>query len=439
MGRRISGFLGFPTSIEVLLAGVRRLGVPLVKAITVLGIDDWAMRKGMRYGTLLVDMQSGRPIELLPSRETQPISNWLSTHPEIAVVSRDRAGSYAEAARQALPQAIQVADRWHLLKNLRDALTLAYERHRRLLRQLNVEPELLEPPSAQRREELALLAKLAPAPAPKSRPLSRMRLMEQGRLERWRYWKSQLELVQRLRSQGTSIAAIVRQTGLARQTVKKYLQLEAYPRRSAPRLGPRLIDRFKPYVQQCLLADLMSHRQLWRELVGQGFTGSRSTVYRYVTICRKQLGIPTTQLPRSVPHATYEFTPRRLAAIVLCRPETLSVHQQHLITQAGLLHPEVAQATQLAQAFATMLRTRAIAQLAPWIQLVQAAPCASFKSFVAGIQRDYAAVEAALSLDWSNGMLEGHVNRVKFIKRQMFGRAKFDLLRLRVLLTDSSL
>lgn len=436
MGRRISRFLGFPISLEVVLAAIRRLTVPKCATVRVLGIDDWAMRKGLRYGTLCVDMVSGRPIELLPSREAAPVANWLRLHPEIEVVSRDRAGAYAEAVRNAAPQALQVADRWHILKNLRDALTLAYERHRRLLCQLKVEREWLEPSSGQRGEELALLARLAPAPPSKPQPLSHTRLMGQGRAERWLYWKEQLEYVHRLRNQGLSIGAIVRQTGLARRTVKKYLQLEAYPIRTAPRSGPRLIDPFKSYVQQRFLAGVTSHRQLWRELAAQGFTGGCSTVYRYLAICRKQLGVPTPQLPPSVPHSTYEFTPRRLAAIVLCRPETLSDHQHHLITQASLLHPDIAQATQLAQDFATMLRTRAIDHLVPWIQRVQAAPFASLHSFVAGIHRDYAAVCAALSTDFSNGPTEGHVNRLKFIKRQMFGRAKFDLLRLRVLLTD---
>ncbi len=436
MGRRISRFLGFPTSIEVLLGAIRRLAVPKCQAVTVLGIDDWAMRKGMRYGTLLVDMVSGRPIELLPSRETEPVSNWLRLHPEIEVVSRDRAGAYAEAVRNAVPQALQVADGWHLLKNLRDALTLAYERHRSLLSELNVEPSLLQPAAAQRQDELALLNQLAPAPPPMPQPLSRTRLMAQARTEHWHYWKGQLERVHQRRSQGLSIGAIVRETGLARRTVKKYLLLDTYPKRTAPRSSPRLIDPFKPYLQQRIQAGVLSHRQLWDELVSQGFTGSRATVYRHITIYRKQLGIPAACLPRSVPHVTYEFTPRRLAALVLCRPEALSDHQRHLITQAGRLHSDIAHATQLAQDFAAMLRTHALDQLVPWILQVQASSFASLKSFVAGIHRDYAAVCAALSTDFSNGRVEGHVNRLKFIKRQMFGRANFDLLRLRVLLTD---
>jgi transposase len=436
MGRRISRFLGFPISIEVLLRAIRRLAVAKCQAVTVLGIDDWAMRKGMRYGTLLVDMVSGRPIELLPSRETEPVANWLRLHPEIEVVSRDRAGAYAEAARNAVPQALQVADGWHLLKNLRDALALAYERHRRLLSTLNVEPTLLQPAAAQRQDELAVLNQLAPAPPPTSQPLSRTRLMAQARAEHWHYWKGQLERVHQLRRQGLSIGAMVRETGLARRTVKKYLHLDTYPKRTAPRPGPRLIDPFRLYLQQRIQAGVLSHRQLWQELVSQGFTGSQTTVYRYITIYRQQLGIPAACLPRSVPRVTYEFTPRRLAALVLCRPEALSDHQRHLITQAGQLHSDIAQATQLAQDFAAMLRTHALDQLVPWIQRVQAASFASLNSFVAGIHRDYAAVCAALSTDFSNGRAEGHVNRLKFIKRQMFGRAKFDLLRLRVLLTD---
>jgi transposase len=159
-------------------------------------------------------------------------------------------------------------------------------------------------------------------------------------------------------------------------------------------------------------------------------------VYRYVTVYRKQLGIPAMALPRSIPHITSEFTLRRLAALVLCRPNTLSAQQQALIDQANRLHPDIAHATDLAQAFATLLRTRSSASLDPWIHRVQASPFPALKSFAVGLHRDYAAVKAAFTWEWSNGRVEGHVNRLKFIKRQMFGRAKFDLLRLRVLLTD---
>ena len=263
MGHRISQFLSFPASIAVLLAEIRRLAVPKPEKVTVLGIDDWAMRKGVHYGTLLVDLVSGRPIELLPSRETNPVANWLKTHPEIMIVSRDRAGNYAEASREALPQAIQVADRWHLLKNLGDALALTYEPYRQRLSEIQVESEILDPTTARRQEEQTLLNQLAPAPTKTPRPASRTQLMEQARTTHWDYWKSQLEHVKQLYAQSLSISAIVRETGLARRTVKKYLLLDTYPKRTAPRVGPRLIDPFKAYLQQRIGVGVTSHRQLW--------------------------------------------------------------------------------------------------------------------------------------------------------------------------------
>lgn len=442
MGQRLSKFLGFPTSVEVILAHLRKLAAPHQDSIQVLGIDDWAMRKGVRYGTLLVDLKTHQPVDLLPSREVQSVASWLKLQPETVVVSRDRAGSYAEAIRRALPQAVQVADRWHLLKNLKEVLVFIYERHRALLRQVEVVAEVLGAHAAPPPESLKNLKDLDDRPCALSpSPPKRHHVLgsaAQGRAERWQYWKSKFEEVHQLRGAGMTIDAIARQAKLARGTVQKYLRLDAYPKRTAPRFGPHLIDSFKPYLQQRLLEGETSHRKLWQELTHQGFTGSRGTVYRYVVSYRHQIGVPAEQLPPSVPNTIVELNPRRLAALVLFRPEALTAVQHEVIVRACALHPELLEATQLAQAFAIMLRTRDASQFAPWIQRVLSSPFEPLKRFVAGIQRDYAAVEAALSLPWSNGIVEGHVNRLKLIKRQMFGRAKFDLLRLRVLLKDVS-
>jgi hypothetical protein len=132
-GVRLATRLGMPTSRMTLLRRVRALELPAYPAPTVVGIDDWAWRKGRTYGTIVVDLERHCPIALLPTREVEPVAQWLRTHPDIAIIARDRAEAYAEAATRGAPAAQQVADRWHLLRNLGDTVAQVFERYARFL------------------------------------------------------------------------------------------------------------------------------------------------------------------------------------------------------------------------------------------------------------------------------------------------------------------
>lgn len=428
-GGRLLAELHLRASPDTLLRLIRKSHLPRCGPIQHLGVDDWAWRKGHHYGTILVDLDQHQVIDLLPDREADTLATWLQAHPEIEIISRDRAGAYAEGARQGAPQAKQVADRWHLLKNLGEALTRAYENYRHLLQDLQVPStpqRLTSPPTP------AVLP-VFPTPVAVKRALS---AIEKLRQQRRAYWLEKFEEVHTLHRQGLSIAAIVRQSGLARTTVRKYLRLTSLPPKTSPKLGPRLIDPYRDYLHQRLAQEPVSSYRLWAEIQAQGFTGGHSTVYACVTQLRQHLGQSNSRTTSSTSPLppTKPLTARQLVFSVLARPDTRSEAVRQLIDQVCQLHPDLKQITDLAQKFTYLLRTRQAALFDPWLDLTISCQFPNLKSFAIGLRQDYEAVKAALSLPWSNGQVEGQVNRLKFIKRQMYGRANFDLLRLRVLL-----
>ncbi|HRW11418.1 MAG TPA: transposase [Caldilineaceae bacterium] len=124
---------------STLLRLLHKKEAPLPEEPRIIGLDDWAFRKGRNYGTIIVDHESGMPIDLLPDRDSETVQEWLEKHPTIEVVTRDRSGEYRDAIKKALPEAVQVADRWHLLKNLVKVIQRYFSRHRKSVRQLVVE------------------------------------------------------------------------------------------------------------------------------------------------------------------------------------------------------------------------------------------------------------------------------------------------------------
>lgn len=426
-GSRLLPQLHLTASGDTLLRLIRKSSPPPSDKVRHLGVADWAWRKGRHYGPILVDLQQQRVIDLLPDREAQSLATWLQAHPEVELITRDRAGAYADGARQGAPQAKQVADRWHLLKNLGDALSRAFENYRSLLQTIPVvsTPKRLPSPAS------PTSASLPPPPAPK-RQLSPL---EKLRHQRREYWLQKFQEVHTLYRQGLSISAIVRQSGLARTTVRKYLRLTALPPKTSPKPDPRLIDPYRDYLYQRLAQENVSSYRLLAEIRAQGFKGGHTTVYDCVAQLRQLLDRSPSKSdpPPSPPPTTRPLTARKLAFTVLSRPDARSEAARQLIHQACQLHPHLEQIIALAQRFAYMLRTRQAQLLDPWLEMTGSSQSPNLKSFATGLRQDYEAVKAALSTPFSNGPVEGHVNRLKFIKRQMYGRANFDLLRSRVL------
>lgn len=385
-----------------------------VETPRVLGIDDWAFRKGISYGTILVDLEKRKPIDLLPDREMETVRKWLEAHPGIEIISRDRASCYSKAAELGAPDAVQVADRWHLLKNLGDALKRMLDKHNQELR---LAARDVAQGQMQEQNKLSELQEVEVI----DEPLEEKASISQNEL-------NFLE-VKRLKAEGHSIRSIFRQTGLHRQTIKKYLKYEQYPQRAISSDRASIALPFEPYLRKRWQEGQTNHKELWREIKKQGFNGSSQSVYRLVSKYPKDP--KQEKLP---PPLKIQIWSTRKVSLLLSKPfEKLDEETQDFLRAFYKRCPEANHASQLARKFKEMTDKLRRKKLDPWINKAMESGIPALKNFAKGLLADYDAVKAAVSLKWSNGQVEGQVNRLKNIKRQMYGRAGFELLKRRIL------
>lgn len=407
-GTRLAERLSIPTSPDTLLRLVRR-GAPAdpAQAPRVLGVDDWAWRRGQRYGTILCDLEQGRIVDLLPDREAATLSGWLRSHSGVEVVARDRAGAYADGVRRGAPGAVQVADRWHLLCNGSEALLQVLERHRGAFARVA-------------RDVVSEVAAEIPPPEPRP-PTKAQRRQRQGQDER----DARFRHVATLAHDGQGIRAIVRATGLARNTVRRWLRTGAAPTwRKGERA--RITDPFLPYLVQRVSGGERNATQLWREIRACGFAGQVMTVRTRVATLRGD----GPARGRSAPTPVWRRpSPRRTVRLLLSAGERVGLDGRFLSALVAAV-PEIGRAVDEVRAFATLVRGRDREAFGPWLERCRGGP---LRGLVEGLLRDRAAVEAALVLPWSTSPVEGQISRLKLLKRTMYGRAKLDLLRARVL------
>jgi transposase len=445
-GKRVLTILDTPVSSDTLIRLVRYAAEPDVTTPRVLGVDEWAKRKGQSYGTILVDLEAHQPVDLLPDKSAESFANWLREHTGVEVISRDRDVEYRKGANDGAPDAIQVADRWHLLTNLRDALKRLLESQRACLKAAAEKAEAVEKPideSAESKQEQEVSATDAESRAesaerPSSKPTQKLTKAEQEKKVRHAKRQERYEAVHQLHEQGVSIRRIARRLRLSRTTVRKYIEAETCPMYpEGVKRGSKLTP-YMDYIHQRWESGCHNASQIWRELRDLGFDGSRGLVAAWVANKRAKSpqSFPVTQSPDSESPPEKEvvpWSPSRASWLLVSEEDKLTKEDKQALERMKQADEKIAQAYTLGQRFAGMVRERQHESLLPWLEDVAKSRISALTGFANGIKQDLAAVTNALSLPWSNGQTEGQVNRLKLIKRQMYGRANFDLLRRRVL------
>jgi transposase len=415
-GQRLLARLCIATSDDTVLRRVRQpeLPAPPSPPVRNLGVDDWAWRKGQEYGTILVDLDLHNVVDLLPDRAAESFAAWLRQHPEVVTIARDRGGLYAEGAVLAAPLAQQVADRFHLVLNLSATMERVLEERSR---------ELVLPPVEASAAAAESLAQSEDDPKPETgtpRPLTASQQRRQRRLERY-------EQIVALSQAGHSQAEIARTMGMERKTVRRWLRRGEFPERKPPHRPPPKVSQFAEYLQQRWNEGCHNATRLYSEIRQKGYGGKRAMVARFVAGWRNTGTVTTSpQHPRRI-------APKH-AAILVTRPaEKMTEEQQSLFDRLVCACPDVSDLRKIALAFRAALTADDSGQLRQWIDAAKHCEFGPVVRFAYGLTKDLSAVTAAVDTPWSSGQVEGQINRLKTIKRQMYGRASFDLLRARVL------
>lgn len=418
-GARTASGLGLTVSGDSLLRRIRHNSVEVStpsETPRVLGVDDFAFRRGQRYGTILVDLEKRRVVDLLPDREVETVSNWLKAHPGVEIVTRDRSLQYAEGITLGAPEAGQVADRWHLLKNVVDVL-------KEFLNGQITELQKARQTIINRQTEQSKTRKM-----PTDR---RTRAREQTRRKR-------LELYHRvktLKDEGATRKEIVRRLGISKTYAKRLIEAETFPERSPFPQRRTSVDIYADYLRKRWAEGCQNATQLWGEIKEQGFQGALGAVVRYVRLrMREPTEIKRHWMHRMKLSAIKMKLPsaRRAAWLLLKNEEQLTDEERLFINEIQKSSVEISRAASMTRKFQELVKMRDIGQFEEWLSEAEKLGT-KWKNFVKGLRQDFKAVKAALTSEWSNGQTEGQVNRLKLLKRQMYGRANFDLLRARVL------
>jgi len=412
-GQRLADIFGMEVSGTQILRVINTFREPTISKLKVVGIDDWAWRKRQSYGTILVDLVRRQVIDLLPDRKPETVAAWLKKHPEIEIVSRDRSKEYIEGISQGLPGVVQIADRFHLLQNVLDALQ----------RMLEPEQEALKFSRLQVRETNQKLLPTPPAAIPAVHK-------EGSQITKITTAQLRFNEVKAFQLAGLSQRKISAQLGLNRRTVSKYFRLISPPNskdkvRSTSKTVPYQLHLSKRINEGC-----KNLTQLYQEIREMGFSGSYGSLLR----AAHRLGVENLNpISHSVLLPLPHFSPRQ-AAWALFQPENL-LKEPYLSLRIALCNfsAKASKAQDLVQNFRKIVKERQPDKLDAWLDQATQSAIPEFVRLAASFRGDYAAIKMALYSEWSNGQVEGQNNRLKMIKRQMYGRAGFQLLRRRVL------
>jgi transposase len=424
-GARLSHHVGTEVCGSTLLNVLEKLPLPEFKIPKILGVDDFAFRKGQQYGTLLVDLERHRPVALLADRKAETLAKWLAQHPGVEVLSRDRSATYRSGMDEGAPNAVQVADRFHLMQNLQDTLE-------KLLNSYSSQLKAVEQQWRQDKTSLETVVVIA-------QPTATVDAQAQA-LANHQHRVEQEQEIRRLHQQQWTQQAIAEAVGVSERTVRRKLCSPGLAEVPARRVtfGRSILDSYKLKILEWWNDGIQETALLMVFLQQLGYTGSERTLMRYLKQLREAQGL----LPRRAPSPAGlakkvsdlqlpPFTARR-ASFVIVKPEPhRDAEEIDLLARLVAAHPDLNKAVELAEEFSQLLRERKAEGFEPWLMKAFKSKLKSFQAFAKSLFEDYAAVQASMVLEVSNGMVEGFNNRLKMLKRQMYGRAGLELLRKR--------
>ena len=435
---RLMKRLAMPVSDDTILRHLKRQVAHLHAKTTVrvAGIDDWSWRKGRTYGTIIVDLERREVVDVLQDRTTAGTAEWLRQHPEVEIVSRDRCGLYAQGAREGAPHARQVADRFHLLQNLRETIETQLSRAdratgRALLPESNDEDAATIGCGSGGRRDAAAHRHLIR----QAHHRSRQAIFDQIHI---------------LREAGTSIGDIARQTGFGPRSIRKWLKFTAPPERRATVPKPCSPNYFLDYLSRRWEEGCVRGLELLYEIKLRGYTGSFSHLERLLAKWRRAndtrvVTLPPVHAPRTVPTPTtmaascavdpatgWSISPIVAASLCIKPRGLLTPRQAAKIDALKSASPDFIAMRRLAMRFRGILRSKDIQKFGAWLDDTQQSGLYAMQRFVRTVRRDVDAVTNALTEGWSNGQTEGQINRLKTLKRAMYGRAGAELLRARI-------
>jgi len=399
---------GMQVTARAILRFMHALSLPSIAPAQIIGLDEWAWKRGQRYGAIVVDLERTKPIALLPDRSKPTVVQWLKRYPTINIVARDRSKEFAAALTEALPHAKHVADRWHVAKNLTEHLDKVVSARWKQLTKAGGEAEM--PP------EPVLVS--PPAPRPRQSP-----------------GEARYQQMLALQEAGLPTGVIAKRLGVGQRTIQHWLAQEhgpyAGPRK--PRRSP--LDWSTRYLRERWEAGERNGTVLWEELQAKGYTGSSRSVYRHLAKWRehpRKRGLPASL--ESVPRSPFEdVTPGKVVGWMLARPGELRPEAEAQLDQITHMDGTLAQARELTHGYLDLIRHHSGEGLDNWLKGVRASTVREFLTFARSVERDKAAILAGLTLAYSTGPVEGHINRLTLIKRQAYGRAGLSYLQHRFL------
>jgi transposase len=410
VGARLAERLALPTSPTTLLRRIMALPTDQAGLVKQLGIDDFALRRGRNYGTVLVDLVHHRVIDLLPDRKTETAKIWMQRHPEIHLVTRDRGGDYASAASLGAPQAAQSADRFHLVKNLTEAVQKALVPCRA---EFQRELKRAEPPEPQTGEEpvYALVTS-------DGQPYS---AHQAERFERY-------QQVVALREQGMKTKEIAKRVGLGVRTIQQWLTQGEYVETNYHHRHRSRFDTYEAYVMRRWDEGCRNIQQLWREIKAQGYPHSDRALRRHLEALQEKR---SGDLPEA--SCLDHFSAKKAMWLFIRRSTDLDEKEREELIAIRQASETAETIYQLVQQFLQMVRKLEGERLEAWLTAVETSGIEELRRFATGLQQDQAAVLMGLTHSHNNAQAEGQVTRIKLIKRMMYGRAGFPLLRQRIL------